>query len=128
MGVLSPKRKVYSNSGNEMANTALPLIMRYLKVIRLILTFYSSFFLATALITVCCISISWRWGISTFTPVFWFKLITLAIVYYFIRTYKSKEFYYYQNLGVSKTVLWTSTLAVDLIIFLLSMLTTYKLR
>ena len=106
----------------------LPLIMNPLKILNLILTFYRSFFLATSLITIACISIFWKYGISTFSTLFWFKIITLAIVYYFIRTTKTKEFYYYQNLGVSKVLLWTSTLTFDFVIFLCSLILTYKIR
>jgi hypothetical protein len=106
----------------------LPLIMKPLKTLRLILTFYMSYFVATSLITIACISIFWKYGISTFTTLFWFKIGTLALVYYFIRTTKTKELYYYQNLGVSKALLWTSTLTFDFIIFLSSLIVTYKIK
>ena len=109
-------------------NRYLPLIMQPLKTIRLILTFYRSYFLATSLITISCISIFWKYGISTFTVLFWFKIITLTLVYYFIKAFKAKEFLYYQNLGVSKFLLWISTLTFDFIIFLVSIIATYKLR
>jgi hypothetical protein len=102
--------------------------MKFIKGIRLVLTFYRSFFLATSLITMSCIWIFWKNGISSFAPLFWFKIITLAVVYYFIREFKTKEFYYYQNLGVSKALLWASTLGFDFMIFLASIITTYKLR
>lgn len=102
--------------------------MKPLKTLNLILTFYRCFFLATSLITIACISIFWKHGISTFTTLFWFKIITLVIVYYYIRTTKTKEFYYYQNLGVSKVLLWTSTLTFDFIIFLCSLILTYKIK
>jgi hypothetical protein len=102
--------------------------MQHLKTLRLILTFYRSFLFATSIITTACISIFWKYGISTFATLFWFKIITLALVYFFIRTHKAKEFYYYQNLGVSKTLLWTSTLIFDFTIFLFSIITTYKIN
>jgi len=106
----------------------LPLIMQTLKVIRLLITFYRGFFVATFSITIICIIIFFRYGITTLAILFWFKMITLILIYYFIQSYKSKEFFYYQNLGVSKFLLWTSTLTFDFFIFLASIITTYKLR
>lgn len=49
----------------------------------------------------------------------WFKVITMAIIVYYINTYKRKEFYYYQNLGLSKKLLWTYTLGLDFLLFLI---------
>jgi hypothetical protein len=43
----------------------------------------------------------------------------MTLVFFFIRTYKSKEFIYYQNLGLSRTFLWTSTLLFDFVLYLL---------
>lgn len=102
--------------------------MRLLKIIHLILTFYKNFFLATSLITIGCIIPSYKFGTETFFAIFWCKIAGLAFVFYFIKTYKSKEFYYYQNLGISKTLLWLSTFTIDFILFILSLVITYKLR
>ncbi|MFT4023624.1 MAG: hypothetical protein QM664_07565 [Flavihumibacter sp.] len=102
--------------------------MRFLKTIRLILTFYRSFVLATSLITACCVALFYEYGLKTFSALFWFKLLTLGLVFYFIRSYKAKEFYYYQNLGVSRALLWSSTLTADFILFIASLIVTYKIR
>lgn len=102
--------------------------MQQQKNLRLIFTFYRSFWFATSIITIACISIFWKYGILTFKTLFWLKIITLAIVYFFINKHKAKEIYYYQNLGVSKTLLWSSTLIFDFTIFLLSIIITYKIN
>ena len=104
------------------------LIMKLLKIIKLILTFYRSFFVATTSITICCIWIFQKNGISSYFALFWFKIATLGLIYFFIKTYKSKEIYYYQNLGVSKILLWTSTLTLDFTLFIISIITTYKIN
>jgi hypothetical protein len=102
--------------------------MRLLRTIKLILTFYRSFFIASTAITVCCIWIIQKNGISTFSPVFWFKIATLGLIYYFVSNYKAKEIYYYQNLGVSKIILWSSTLAFDFAVFIVSIIITLKIN
>ncbi len=49
---------------------------------------------------------------------FWFRAVVMAIIFYFINDYKQKEFYYYQNLGVSKSFLWTAAFSLDTLLFL----------
>ena len=71
--------------------------MRLLKTIRLIFTFYRSFLLVSLLITAYCLGLFWQYGFGIFVTLFWLKIATLAITFYFINSYKSKEFYYYQN-------------------------------
>ncbi len=98
------------------------------KTLRLLLTFYRSYFIASFLITLCCLNIYRVYGIETFVVLFWFKIITLGLIYFFIKTYKNKEFYYYQNLGVSKLKLWTSTITVDFILFFVLIFLVHKIR
>jgi len=102
--------------------------MRILKTIRLIYTFYKSFLLASFIISACCLFLFWRYGLGLFVVLFWFKIITLLLVFYFINDYKKKEYYYYQNLGISKALLWTTTLIFDFAIFLFLIIQIYKFR
>ena len=102
--------------------------MKLLKLIRLILTFYRSFFLATFIISACCVEIFWKYGIETFLALFWFKIFTLALIFYYTGKFKAREFYYYQNLGISKAILWTTTLTFDFTLFLFLLIVTYKIR
>lgn len=90
----------------------------YMKTTRLILTFYKNF-IATSLILSCCCAYALHInGMHAFALLFWFKVLTLGLTFYFIGQYKKKEFYYYQNLGISKLVLWVSSLSIDMLIFI----------
>jgi type III secretory pathway component EscU len=80
------------------------------------------------MITVACIWLFYKYGISSYSALFWLKIVTLGLIYYFVKKYKSKEIYYYQNLGISKTTLWVSTLAIDFCIFIGSLILTYHFR
>ena len=100
----------------------------YTKTIRLIGSFYRSFFLLSFLITATCLVILWENGLSVFAGVFWLKIGTLALTCYFINGYKSKEFYYYYNHGLSRWLLWAITLSFDFLLFLSFIIITYKLR
>jgi hypothetical protein len=102
--------------------------MRPFKTIRLIWMFYKNFLFTSLLITVCCLSIFWKYGLSVFVGLFWLKIVTLGLIYYFINNYKNKEYYYYQNLGVSKAVLWASTLTLDFSFFIFLVIQTNKFR
>src|SRR5690242_16076421 len=98
------------------------------RTIRLLWTFYTSFVIVSLIITAICLSIFWKYGVSTFFALFWFKLATLAITFYFINSYKAKEYYYYQNLGISKVLLWSATLSFDFAFFLSLLIQTFRFR
>lgn len=96
--------------------------------LRLLFTFYKSFCFASILLTFICLFLSWEYGPDIFYMVLLLKAVSLYIIYGFIKRYKASEFFYYQNLGLSKTVLWSLTLAFDLILylFLLSQLNGFR--
>ena len=98
------------------------------KVIRLIATFYSSYALASLVITLSCISIVFKWGSDTFTMIFWLKILTYGFIIYYMQYFKDDVSYYYKNLGLSKKHLWVSTITFDIIIFLLLTVVTLKVR
>lgn len=102
--------------------------MRILKTIKLIWTFYQSCLLYSLLINISCLVLFYQYGFGIFTVLFWFKIITLGISYYFINSNKQKEYYYYRNLGVSKSLLWTSTLIFDFVLFIFLIIQTYQLK
>lgn len=95
------------------------------RIIRSISTFYKNFFLLSLIITLVCLVVIAKSEFSLFQVMFWFKLGVNAMIYYFISDYKQKEFYYYQNMGVSRTILWASTAIIDITVFLGSCLLIY---
>lgn len=99
-----------------------------LKSIRIIFSFYRSFIIASSIITLVCLGIFQKNGPLVFGTIFLFKILTLGLIYYFIGKYKFKEFYYFQNLGISKVVLWVTTLFFDFALFIILMILTYKIR
>lgn len=102
--------------------------MQILKTARSILSFYKNFFFLSFIITVICLVIFQKYGMNTFFVLFWFKVITLFIIYYFIKSYKAKEFYYYRNLGISELVLWMTTFLFDFSLFILLLLLINNFR
>lgn len=99
-----------------------------MRAIRIIFTFYKNFFFLSFILSLCCAIALHVNGIGIFALVFWFKVFTLGLIFYFIKQYKKKEFYYYQNLGVSKLFLWTTTLFFDMVLFIILLALTYKSR
>jgi CDP-diglyceride synthetase len=91
-------------------------------------TFYRSFLLFSFGVTVSCLSLFWENGTSIFMVLFWCKIATLGLTYYFIDSYKRKEYYYYLNLGISKVMLWTVTLCFDFALFLFLIILIYQFR
>ena len=85
--------------------------------IKLYITFYKSFCFVSILISFACAYLFFKWGISIFTVLFWFKIITLALIIYYIREYKSKEFYFYKNVGITKKALWIFSFLFDFTVY-----------
>lgn len=83
---------------------------------------------ASLVITASAVGLIYANGFEIFTPLFWFKIITLGLMLFFVSFYKKNEFYYYHNLGVSKRLLWTSISIIDLLIFMVLILSTLQIR
>lgn len=97
--------------------------------IRLIITFYKSFAFASNLITLSCLYLINFYGekaIHIIQALFWYKIITLGLIFYYIHSFKKDKFYYYKNLGLTKKQLWISTLTFDFILFLILLFLTLK--
>lgn len=99
-----------------------------MKTIRLIFAFYSLFAFASLMITLSCMCILYTWGIATFIVLFWFKIISLFLIFYYTISYKKDVFYYYKNLGLTKKHLWVPTLIFDFILFLILVILTLKIK
>ena len=80
------------------------------------------------LITATCLVLFWEYGFGVFSTLFWFKIGTLGLTFYFINNYKNKEYYYYQNLGVSKVLLWSATLSFDFALFIFLIIQEYTFK
>ena len=93
--------------------------MKLISTIRIIFTFYKSFFLLNMVTTLVCLFLFWEYGWSIFFQLLMLKTIVLGLSCYFIKTYKKKEFIYYNNLGLPEILLWASTLSFDLIVYFL---------
>jgi hypothetical protein len=99
-----------------------------LKKIKLISTFYRSFCLGSLLTTAIGVFLSWEYGSSIFLALLVLKAAVLYIIYIFIKRYKGDEFFYYRNLGLSKFVLWSTTLFFDMAIYLLLITQISRIR
>ncbi|HZK63284.1 MAG TPA: hypothetical protein VFC34_04015 [Puia sp.] len=92
---------------------------RLFRTIRLLWTFYKNFVFLSTLISVCCLVLFLEYGFSVFIDLFWLKVITSLIIFYFVDYYKRQEYYYYFNLGISKTRLWSPIFIFDFSLFIL---------
>ncbi len=102
--------------------------MEFIKTIRLANTFYNNFKVFSVIITTICFSLFWGYGMNAFFMIFWFKVFTMLITFFAINQYKINEYFYYQNLGLSKNKLWIITLCFDFTLFIISLLLIGNLR
>lgn len=98
--------------------------MQLLKRLRLLVTFYQSFFAATFLISLVCTYLFSYYGMNVLKILVLFKVFTILIVVLYINNYKRPHFLYFQNLGLSKSFLWINILLVELILFAILLLLT----
>jgi len=96
--------------------------------LRSIISFYKSYAAPSLAITIICMFFTYKYGIGTFAFLFWFKISTLGLFFYYIMNYKRNEFYYYKNLGLSKMLLWVSTLSFDFILYISMITLTLNIR
>lgn len=87
--------------------------MRYLK---LCFTFYRSFGVALLVVTLICAYFFFRDGMSIYFPLFWFKIGSMVLVYFYMKEYKKEELYYYKNLGVGERSLWVFSFVLDIFV------------
>jgi len=90
--------------------------------IRIVLTFYSSYFIASLIISLICASMVFTAGLNSLSGVLLIKAVSLIIIYFYITAYKRKEYYYYQNLGLSKNRIWTLSIFADTLLFIMLMI------
>ncbi|MFD2034350.1 hypothetical protein ACFSKL_06085 [Belliella marina] len=68
------------------------------KKIKLLKVFYSSFALFSLVITVVCLVIAFYSGGKSIGILFWLKLGTSGLIYFFQNDEMKHEYYYYKNL------------------------------
>lgn len=101
-----------------------------MRTFKLITRFYSGFFLVNFLVTlslVCAAALHRDVAGKLVGLFFWCKIISIAIVAYAAISYRKKELYYYQNLGVTKWQLVVFTSITDFLIWLALMVAALTL-
>jgi hypothetical protein len=88
---------------------------------KLITRFYNEIFKANFLVTLSCIYLLRLYGSEAQKIIgilFWYKLVTIGIVFYAWVSYKKKQLYYYQNLGITSLQLLITTSVFDFLLWL----------
>ncbi|MDP9046793.1 MAG: hypothetical protein M3N14_01565 [Bacteroidota bacterium] len=92
-----------------------------MRTLKLIARFYNGIFLANFLVTLSCVYLLGNYGSHAhkiITVLFWYKMISVQLVFSTAIYYSRNELYYYQNLGVSKLQMGVTVTIVDFLIWL----------
>jgi hypothetical protein len=89
--------------------------MHLLRNIRLFAIFGRYIVAPSLIINGCCLLFFLRYGTGTLVMLVWFKLITQSFTFFLVNSLRRHEYYYYYNLGISRTQLWAVTLLADLL-------------
>ncbi len=103
------------------------MIESFFKKKALYFTFYKSFCFVSIVISLVCGYDLFKSGPAEYAMLFWFKVITSGLIFYYMKEYKTKEFYFYKNLGVSKKALWIFSASIDFLIYFAFVLIALKL-
>ena len=96
------------------------------RLLRSLYSFYLNHFFVNLVITIISAGLYREFGNAALSMICWFKIITASIFCFSVNANKKKEFVYYQNLGISKQLLWAGTIAVDLLVFIILMILSKK--
>ncbi len=88
-----------------------------IKKLKLGFLFYRSLFLLSFVTSLVAGYFCFQHGMVVFLPVFIFKIIIASIGFILINNYKSKEYFYYFNLGIRKIQLWIMVFCWDFLLF-----------
>ena len=89
-----------------------------LKSLRIVSSLIKKFVFPSVLTTIVCLYLLLKYGFGIFVVMFWFKIVTAAMTFYFINTYYKNIYYYYYNLGISKLQIWATALIFDFGLFI----------
>jgi hypothetical protein len=92
-----------------------------MRSLKLVTRFYTGIFLPNFLVTLSCVYLFRYFGHSAQKLIgafFWYKIISMVLLFYTSVYYRKSELYYYQNLGISKLQLGISTSVFDFFIWL----------
>ena len=92
-----------------------------MRELKLITRFYGGLFFADFLVTLSCVFLIRLYGQQFYEIIgilFWFKVITIVVIFYAAIYYKPNELYYYQNLGLTKIKLGFYTSIFDFLLWL----------
>jgi len=83
---------------------------------------------ADLVITAACLWVLFSRGIAAFQGIFWLKIVSYGMIYYFVNALRKNQYYYYNNLGLNKKTLWSTTLVLDFSLYIILIILTYQLR
>ena len=96
--------------------------------LKLIAGFYKNFFFASWLISLTCAYLLMEIGVPALFYLFWFRVITWGLIYYYVRDYKKRDFYFYDNLGIGRRTLWSASMLCEALLFILFIFLALKIR
>ncbi len=86
---------------------------------KLILLFYRSWAFASNIVTAVAVGFVAMTSIVVLPFFLIFKATVQALIWYMMREYGARRIYYFTNLGVSPRSLWSWSMALDTLIFII---------
>lgn len=94
----------------------------------ILFTFYRYFMWVSLLMNAGCAYFLWKNGMSAYATLFWLKIFSMGASLYLVNDFRKQEYFYFYNFGLSKKMLWITTLSFDLVLFFVFIILAYQLR
>lgn len=111
-----------------MVNSLINLILKLYRNVRIIIVFYKNFIVLSLLLNIIFIRLFYLFGFSIFFGLFWIKILSYLVAFYFVNSNKKNEYFFYQNIGFKRKFLWTITIVFDFILFIITIIATNALK
>jgi hypothetical protein len=111
-----------------MINSLFNLISRGGRSARILITFYKNFVVLSLLLNVICNRLFFLFGFSIFIGLFWIKIISYLVAFFFVNSNKKNEYFFYQNIGFKRKFLWLTTTGFDFVLFIITIFITNTIK
>lgn len=87
-----------------------------MRSIKIFFRFFKNIANISGILLIVSITLFYKYGYSVIGPIIILKLITFLPTFYIVNSSFKKEYFYYENLGFNRYLLWGMTALIDFFI------------
>lgn len=100
---------------------SLYILIKIMRNIKIFFKFFKNIAAISGITFIISIILFFKYGYSVISPIIILKLITFLLTFYIIDSSFKKKYFYFENLGFTKYLLWGITALIDFLILFISL-------